>query len=265
MDLIEAVRVVRKELLIKDEVLKAYNLLVALNLPELELEKKNTYGMIRHLFNWEDYIKTYRDDPMNWYPKELLAPDAPYMYSRYLWAFNKIINQGAGNVISFGCYEGQLEFKLARAGLSVKGVDLCIKAIERGNEAAKEYNLARLTFTEGDCITYQDGNKYDAVVCFEVIEHVPDPQKLLANLASLTNDKGCIYISTPDGPFGNGAGNYGHWEYGGGTRGHVRAYNTRTLRAELKDYEILELISKDDLICVQFRKKVADESQPIIS
>lgn len=47
---------------------------------------------------------------------------------------------------------------------------------------------------------------YDAVVCFEVIEHVPDPKALLAVLEQMAKpEDGRVYISTPDGTFGAGS------------------------------------------------------------
>lgn len=37
---------------------------------------------------------------------------------------------------------------------------------------------------------------FDLVTCFEVFEHITDPERLVANLARLIDDKGLIYFST---------------------------------------------------------------------
>lgn len=46
--------------------------------------------------------------------------------------------------------------------------------------------------------------QYDAVVAFELIEHVADPLPLLAFLERVCKPAGRVYVSTPDGTFGNG-------------------------------------------------------------
>lgn len=45
---------------------------------------------------------------------------------------------------------------------------------------------------------------YDAVACFEVLEHVPDPRRLISVLARMVKPGGRVYISTPDGAFERG-------------------------------------------------------------
>ncbi len=40
--------------------------------------------------------------------------------------------------------------------------------------------------------------KYDVITMFDLIEHVPDPLKLIMNCCSLLNDKGIIVIFTPN-------------------------------------------------------------------
>lgn len=63
---------------------------------------------------------------------------------------------------------------------------------------------------------------YDAVVCFELIEHVPDPGALLAIAERMAKPgTGRVYVSTPDGTFG-----------AGGNPNHLRVYRANDL-AEL--------------------------------
>jgi SAM-dependent methyltransferase len=45
---------------------------------------------------------------------------------------------------------------------------------------------------------------YDAVLCFELVEHVADPHQLLNKLSRWCKSEGRVYLSTPDGTFGLG-------------------------------------------------------------
>jgi glycosyltransferase involved in cell wall biosynthesis len=55
-----------------------------------------------------------------------------------------------------------------------------------------------------DAILHFLTHTFDVVVCFELIEHVPDPDRLLRVLERMVKHAGRILLSTPDGCFGTG-------------------------------------------------------------
>lgn len=63
-----------------------------------------------------------------------------------------------------------------------------------------------------------DPATYDAVVAFELIEHVPDVDALLEACEAMLAPTGRIYLSTPDGTFGPG-----------GNPSHLRVYRLKDL------------------------------------
>jgi len=62
MDTVTAIKRIRKELVVKDEPWKAYKMLLkfrdehGIDLPE---EIKNSYGMVRHMYEDQEYVAGY--------------------------------------------------------------------------------------------------------------------------------------------------------------------------------------------------------------
>ncbi|MBP6479850.1 MAG: methyltransferase domain-containing protein [Pseudomonadales bacterium] len=77
------------------------------------------------------------------------------------------------------------------------------------------------------------GARFDAVILFEVLEHVQRPVETLADLLSLTLGTGAFFISTPWGAFDRG-----HHPPNRDPRGHVRA---------LMPKDLIELVQKQTM------------------
>jgi 2-polyprenyl-6-hydroxyphenyl methylase/3-demethylubiquinone-9 3-methyltransferase len=100
-------------------------------------------------------------------------------------------------VADVGCGGGLLSEALARAGANVTGIDLGEAVIE----------VARLHLHESDlkvdyrvqssaALAAAEPAAFDAVCCMELIEHVPDPASLVADLAALLKPGGQLFVST---------------------------------------------------------------------
>jgi SAM-dependent methyltransferase len=51
-------------------------------------------------------------------------------------------------------------------------------------------------YFDGQNIPYEDG-VFDAAICTEVLEHSPEPEKLVAEIARILKSKGKLYVSVP--------------------------------------------------------------------
>lgn len=260
MDLPTAIRIMRKELVIKDQPLKAYNLLKAVNLPELEPELKRSYGMVRHYFEPTEHVKAY-DCPVP--DAHLIEPeeciyDPGQRYPRYGWVCEEAKLNNIKSFLDLGCYVGTLPIYMAKNGIKATGVDLTSGSLAVAKSRADKFGVD-VEFIQHDVTTFKQGT-YDMVVSFEVFEHVLDPQAYIHHLASLTNPGGWIYITTPNGPFGNGEGNRtmkGGWEWheGDGCRGHLWVFNLKLMEGLLTGYEIGRLTAEPGgLMWVKYRK-----------
>jgi 2-polyprenyl-6-hydroxyphenyl methylase / 3-demethylubiquinone-9 3-methyltransferase len=100
-------------------------------------------------------------------------------------------------VVDVGCGGGLLAEAMARRGARVTGLDLAsellqvaeLHALDSG--AAVEY---RLESAEQHAETH--AGAYDVATCMEMLEHVPDPQSVVAALAKLVRPGGHLFLST---------------------------------------------------------------------
>jgi SAM-dependent methyltransferase len=104
---------------------------------------------------------------------------------------------GGCRVLDYGSGEGYGTATLANHAASVTGVDIDPAAIAHAQ--AKYVSVANISF---EAITdhrlpYPDGS-FDVITCFEVIEHVPDPALVIAEIARLLSKDGLLLISTPN-------------------------------------------------------------------
>ena len=96
-------------------------------------------------------------------------------------------------VLDVGCGGGLLGEALARAGAQVTGIDLAPGMIEVARLHAAEQGLDinyQVTAAE------QVGGPFDVVTCMEMLEHVPEPERMVATLASLVKPGGAVFVST---------------------------------------------------------------------
>jgi SAM-dependent methyltransferase len=100
---------------------------------------------------------------------------------------------GGRRVVDLACGEGYGSAELARTAASVVGVDANPDAFEH---ARLKYPGPKLRF-ERNMIELWDGD-VDCVVFLQTIEHVQDPDAVLARIRDLVGPRGIAYVSTPN-------------------------------------------------------------------
>jgi SAM-dependent methyltransferase len=145
---------------------------------------------------------------------ERTLPDVPeenYWYRRHLAVYEWIAERTWGRrVVDLACGEGYGSAVLARTAASVVGVDANPEAFEH---ARLKYTTDRVTF-ERDLIETWTGD-VDCVVFLQTIEHVQDPDAVLAHVRGLIGPSGVAFVSTPNlltlaGPDAEKSGNPWH-------------------------------------------------------
>jgi 2-polyprenyl-6-hydroxyphenyl methylase / 3-demethylubiquinone-9 3-methyltransferase len=99
-------------------------------------------------------------------------------------------------IIDVGCGGGLMSEPLARLGARVTGIDPGERNIAIAQDHAAGQGLAiyyRATTAEA---LVAEGELYDAVVCLEVVEHVPDVAAFVATCAALVRPGGILILST---------------------------------------------------------------------
>ena len=101
------------------------------------------------------------------------------------------------NILDIGCGGGILAEELTDKGAKVTGLDASKKTIQIAKSHAKEknYSINYLNSSLEDHIK-KTKYEYDAIVCFELIEHIPDQLKLIKDLSSICKKGGKVFLST---------------------------------------------------------------------
>jgi 2-polyprenyl-6-hydroxyphenyl methylase/3-demethylubiquinone-9 3-methyltransferase len=100
-------------------------------------------------------------------------------------------------VLDLGCGGGILAESLARAGAKVTAIDLASEQIEVARLHALESALQiDYQLLPAHDLAVARPASYDLIACMEMLEHVPDPEAILADCRRLLKPGGKLFLST---------------------------------------------------------------------
>lgn len=117
----------------------------------------------------------------------------------YIKAVDWLRKLGAKTVLDVGCYDGWLDFLLIQKGFKVHGVEM-VPALADAARRYADRNFIDYEVYVGHLLDVDPspGGPYDAVLCFETLEHVPlDEARQAAGRFSKWASKG-VLVSLPD-------------------------------------------------------------------
>jgi len=115
---------------------------------------------------------------------------------RLAWVNARLPLAGA-RVADVGCGGGLLAESLAVAGARVTAIDLSAGMIEVARlHAAESGAQVDYRLVGSNQLAAESPGSFDGVCCMEMVEHVPDPAALLADLAALVRPGGSVFMST---------------------------------------------------------------------
>jgi 2-polyprenyl-6-hydroxyphenyl methylase/3-demethylubiquinone-9 3-methyltransferase len=100
-------------------------------------------------------------------------------------------------ILDVGCGGGILSESLAQRGAKALGIDLSVKALDTARlhllESGQTADYRRISVEE---LAQEMPGEFDAIVCMEMLEHVPDPESAVSACAKLLRPGGHFFAST---------------------------------------------------------------------
>ena len=143
----------------------------------------------------------------------------PYVFSRALIFESSVLDVGCG--IGYGTW-----LLATKRPVRIVALDLQERNVRRVTELCKEFMNVNELVMDAQRLGFED-RSYEVVTCFEVIEHVPNPDMLFSELRRVLKETGILIITTP-----NRAVRLGPLQRPWNTE-HLREYRVGTLQRKL--------------------------------
>lgn len=131
--------------------------------------------------------------------KETNVENLIYHLARYKFVMRQL--KPSETILEVGCGTGYGSFFLSNYVKKVNAIDIEDDLIDYANKIYQKENIQyqKINLLEDKEFITQNKNKYDTIICFEVIEHLPREQglQLMKTINSLKKTNGLAYISTP--------------------------------------------------------------------
>jgi 2-polyprenyl-3-methyl-5-hydroxy-6-metoxy-1,4-benzoquinol methylase len=106
------------------------------------------------------------------------------------------LNNPNAKVLDVGCGNGNNSRQLASLGFDVLGIDISDKTIETAR-SLNTYDNLRFENVSAEDLDIND--KFDAIICCEVVEHLHEPEPVIKSLKNLLRPDGVLIVTVPNG------------------------------------------------------------------
>ncbi len=101
-------------------------------------------------------------------------------------------------ILDIGSGAGTISLYLGDLGYRVVGIDVSSVAVSISKQSVQDLSIDdRVELVHTDLDSYTTKDKFDLILCLEVIEHTDDDEGLLSRAGELLNPEGLLIVSTP--------------------------------------------------------------------
>lgn len=162
------------------------------------------------------------------------------------WHIRKAIKKwektavGKQNILDAGSGFGQYDYYLANRNKNwaIRGIDVKQEQIDDCNGFFKKIGLKNASFGFADLTKFSEPEKYNLVICVDVMEHIEEDEKVFSNFYKSLKPGGMLLVSTPSDQGGSDVHDHDHHENDGSHSfidEHVRdGYGIEDINAKLK-------------------------------
>ncbi|MBN2019142.1 MAG: class I SAM-dependent methyltransferase [Sedimentisphaerales bacterium] len=161
------------------------NLVWAVNVLGTKQLYESAYDKNSQDFVWQSYLDAYervkstQRASFYWFEQYFLKKNRPF---------------GSKNLLEIGCGVGRFLLGCKNTGWQIHGLDISDKAVEMSKKLMPDDDFQIGTVEESKW----PKESFEAITCWEVIEHVNDPFIFVSKIKELLTNDGIFAFSTPD-------------------------------------------------------------------
>jgi 2-polyprenyl-6-hydroxyphenyl methylase/3-demethylubiquinone-9 3-methyltransferase len=159
-------------------------------------QNNDNVGNVSHseIEHFNEYAQSWWDPQGDMWTLHRLNP------LRLQW-IKSLVSLNDQHVLDVGCGGGLLTEAMACQGATVLGLDLAPQLIEVATAHAalkKQANINTPLNINYHCVALEEltQSSFDVITCMEMLEHVPDPEQIIAQCATRLKPGGLLVLST---------------------------------------------------------------------
>lgn len=150
----------------------------------------------------KDYVKN-----MSVYTKEQMATIYSNVDTRIRVVIDIMKTKSPTNILDYGCAIGKEAFRFANSlNCKITSINVSedeINIFEKHREFYTNADKIKLVHSKTFNVPESIDNKFDTVFAGEILEHLPEPHKLIDQLESKCQEGGLMIFTVPTGPWGD--------------------------------------------------------------
>lgn len=164
------------------------------------------------------------------------------------------LNNPNAKVLDVGCGNGNNSRQIASLGFEVMGIDISQVTIDEANRLNEYPNLSFKSIAAEELSI---NNKFDAIICCEVVEHLHEPSVVIKTLTKLLTKEGVLIVTVPNGygprevimtkPMQAAMTSKVAWSVVAGAK-KMLGYKGSTIQSEAEDLMHVQFFTKKSLI-----------------